>query len=279
MNGNRILKIIPSASLAISLAFTSVASVPKDVVYAKENVRQDIRTEKGKMSAGHIIFSKKQLNKRIKVIKDYYYNKSKKLKIRKRKISLSPSNSICKMQYYFRGQDLLFGYGTEGKTEYKLYFYKNQLIQMIVDKPGNARKTYTQLYKKLESCFYDEDLVLYLNLENYAKKEMDNNNSKTKKIITKSTILITRVSGNTIMYHKLNCYGSDGCMWSIGAEVYTANLSKNVSIEDDSFSTEKTVKRKLKWIKNQVSNPNLGIVAQLSANGKKVSSIVIPYFA
>ena len=84
------------------------------------------RTE-AKTCAQHTVFSKKQINERISTIRDYYYNKPKQLTIKKQNVSLYGDNFT--ISYYIHDKDLMFGYGVDGKTEYRLYFYKTQLIR------------------------------------------------------------------------------------------------------------------------------------------------------
>lgn len=268
--------------ILVSASYTNVEKVNANE-YIKTSSKQTVRKAKSKNIAGHTIFSNNQINKRLKVIKNYYYNKPKQLKIRKRKISgFASSKGICKMEYYVHGKDLMFGYGTEGKTEYRLYFYKNQLIQMLVDTPKKPRKTYKQLYKRLGNngySSYDDKINMYMLHEGYARREMDFINSKTKKNVSQNNIIITKVSGNTIIYHKLNCYGPDGWIWSIGAKAYTANLSKKVSIMDYSISPDNKINRSIRWLRKRISEPYIGLAADLSADGKKIYKIVIPYFA
>lgn len=268
MKRTRSVKGITYVLIAIVIIFASVNCGQPEKVNAKS-----------RSVAGHICFSKGMINKRLKVIKDYYYNKPEKLTIQKRKIYIG---GLLNMEYYIHGKDLMFGYGTKGKTEYRLYFYKNQLIQMLVDKPGKPRKTYKQLYKRLEDgrvYLYDNNLDIYMLQECYARKEMDFLKPKTKKNISKNPVMITKVQGNSIVYHEFHCYGPDGCIWSIGTKAYKADLSKKVFIEDGSESPYKVINRNMKWLRKSLSKSSLGTVAVLSADGKKTSKMVIPYFA
>ncbi len=269
-----------------ALTIEEVKKAEKNLKGEKDSIdlltKETVVKTKSKNDTGYVIFSEKQINKRIETIRDYYYNKPNKLKIRKQKIcSFSDYKDICNMEYYIHGKDLMFAYGVDGNTEYRLYFYKNQLIQLLVDKPGQSRKVYKQLYKRLESnefSLYNNDLNMYLLLEGYARKEMEYAYSETNKILSERYVLITRVSGNKIVYHKLNCYGPDGWIWSVDPKVYTAKVNKDISIEDDS-DISNTTYRDLKWLKESVAEPYFGMVAILSEKGKKVSKILIPYFA
>ena len=134
MKKNGIMKYprrIATFVLALALLF---ASMPNVVQAAKV--------------PDHTVFSKKQVDARIKTIQDYYYNKSSQLKTVKKTIEVDYGKK-CNVIYYIHGKDLMFAFGTAGKSEYRMYFYKNQMIRLLVDKPGQKRKTYEQLYKKL----------------------------------------------------------------------------------------------------------------------------------
>lgn len=230
--------------------------------------------------AGHTVFSEKQIDARIKIIQKYYYNMPNKLTIRKQNIRTN--GSVLKMKYYIHGKDLMFGFGIFGKTEYRLYFYKNQLVRMLVDKPGKSRKTYRQLYKRLENSdfsLFNSTLSMYMVQEGRARIMMDYVNSKTKKILLNDMVVITKVSGNKIVYHKLDCYGPDGWIGSIGSRAYVAYLSSNVKIRDMSESPDWQVKRSVKWLKKKAEGSSIGWAANLYAKGNKITKIVCPYFA
>jgi hypothetical protein len=81
-----------------------------------------VHTVRAKTVAGHTVFSASTVNKRIKEIQNYYYNKKSKLTIKKQKISTN--DGTCTMSYYIHDKDLMFAYGSVNKTEYRLYFYK-----------------------------------------------------------------------------------------------------------------------------------------------------------
>lgn len=231
-----------------------------------------------KTVAKHTVFSEKQVEKRISKIQDFYYNKKDQLRIRNQKICL-PSGEDCSVSYYIHGKDLMFGYGTSGKTEYRMYFYKDQLIRLLVDNPGKERKTYKQLYKKLKTAFYDKNVNQYMMFENFARKLMGDAASKAKKILTKQPMLITKVSGEYIIYHKLNCYGSDGSMWSIDKKAYKAKINTKTVVLDWSENPSKAEKQNLNWLKGCVSGTEIGCAVLLSANRNTVSKIEGMYFA
>ena len=160
-----------------------------------------------------------------------------------------------------------------------MYFYKDQLVRLLVDKPGKSRKTYEQLYKRLESTFYDDKVAQYMQFENYARKEMEYTTPKTEQILDNDIVLITGVTRDTIIYHKLNTYGSDGCLWSIDKKPYKAKLGSNVLIKDFSTNPYKGTKRNRQWIKSQTSGKYLGCAAALDKKGNLVSRIKAVYFA
>lgn len=229
-------------------------------------------TVQAKTTAKHTVFAEKQVERRIKKMQDYYYNKKDQLKIRKQKISL-PSGEDCSVSYYIHGKDLMFGYGVSGKTEYRMYFYKNQLVRILVDAPGKERKTYKQLYTELTETFYDETVNLYMMLENFARKQMEYALPKTKKIIKDRPVLVTKVSGKYILYHKLYCYGSDGAMWSIDKKVYKAKISSKTIVLDGSNNPTEPTKRNLKWLKKCVNGKYIGYAVWLKGSGNVVSKI------
>lgn len=117
MTGKRIIKRFISAILVITVGLTFIGSVYEKKANANEitNIsdKRVSRKAQNKNIAGYTIFTEKQINNRIKVIRDYYYNKANKLTVRKRKISGFDSNKSFTMQYYIHGRDLMFGYGSE----------------------------------------------------------------------------------------------------------------------------------------------------------------------
>ena len=80
----------------------------------------------------HKIFSKSVVSKRIDTIKQFYYKKSKQLKTKNQTVTLNFEKG--KMTYYFHGNDLMFSYGKIKGKEYRAYYLKKQLIQLLVDK-------------------------------------------------------------------------------------------------------------------------------------------------
>ena len=77
----------------------------------------------------HKIFSKSVVSKRIDTIKQFYYKKSKQLKTKNQTVTLNFEKG--KMTYYFHGNDLMFSYGKIKGKEYRAYYLKKQLIQLL----------------------------------------------------------------------------------------------------------------------------------------------------
>ena len=119
----------------------------------------------------------------------------------------------------------------------------------------------------------------YMMFENFARKLMGDAASKAKKILTKQPVLITKVSGEYIIYHKLNCYGSDGSMWSIDKKAYKAKINAKTVILDWSENPSKAEKQNMDWLKGRTSGTEIGYAVLLSANGNVVSKIEGMYFA
>lgn len=226
----------------------------------KELNIKDKTTKSVKKVGNHIIFSSSQIDKRIKTIKDYYYNKRNQLTTKTTSFDYyrNGDKNQFNFKFYFKGNDLLFAYGTAGKTEYRLFFYKKQLIQMYIDKPNSARKTYTQYYKYLDlnimNNVSESDLKFYLDMENHARRVIGLKSSAKMKKNEEKRVVITKISGNTITFHELDTYGSDGYLWSISSTAYTAKLSKNVKImapEDGAYDDGLGIpyyKRSKEWL-------------------------------
>ncbi|HEX3076833.1 MAG TPA: hypothetical protein VHQ24_08230 [Lachnospiraceae bacterium] len=241
------------------------------------NLLQNKYRDKTPTIAHHKVYSSKTISNRIETIRDYYYNKPSKLTTKSS--SFTFIDKTYKFTYYLNGKDLMFAYGTQGKNEYRLYFYENQLIQMLVNKMGSShKKTYTQLYKKLETTWYEETLSFYMDMESYARRVVESTIPKTTKIVTDTDVIITQVYGSKITYHKLYAYGSDGCLWTMDPIPYTATLASNVKIEDYSGSPSEYKSRSVNWLKD-ASKGFLGCACDLEEKKGKVSKIVCPYWA
>lgn len=222
-----------------------------------------------KTVSGHTIFSENEIEKRIRKIKDYYYNNQKALKIRNR------IKGGCNVTYYIHGKDLLFAYGVAGTTEYRMYFYKNQLIRLLVDENGKERKTYQQLYKKLGKV-YNKNVYEYMWLENYARQEMAYTMPINEKVIKNETVLISKISGNYIIYHTFKSYDPYGELWSISKEAYKTKVSSKVQVLDRRMGPDKYEKHNLSWLKKQALNDGVG-EGYLYGKEGRVYKIELPY--
>lgn len=231
----------------------------------------------------HTIFSKKTVNSRLEKIRDYYYNKPKQLTTKSQKVIVDGSTGT--MKYYFHKKDLMFAYGKIGGTEYREYYNKNQLIQLLVDKKGKKRKTYVQSYKYDASEYmygnkadkFDE-FDRYLLLENYGRKMLGSVNKSTKKLVKDGFVAITKISGDEITYHTANFFGPDGYFTTLGTKSYSAKLSKNVKITDYSSNPDSGVSRTTKWLKKNLKNYSVGMYVSLDGSGTTVTQISLPYF-
>ena len=233
-------------------------------------------TVKAKTVAEHEIFSNKEVKERIAEIKDYYYNKRDEL-ARKNAVfhHWIFAGEKANFTYYLDDEELMFAYGKDKDTEYRLYFYNNQLIQLLIDKKGAKRKTYTQLYKKLDTSNYDDTLNLYMELEDFSIIRLDNIVSKTSKIVTGDRVFITGISNKSVTYHLGHGCGKDMSIRSLYPEVYTAAMTKNVKIKDYTQDPVKYKSRSVKWLKEKIGN-YLDVCILVTKNGKLVA-IEIPF--
>lgn len=181
--------------------------------------------------ANHQIFSEKIIKKRIAEIKKYYYKQPDKLT--KRKISFGGNilpGGIIKFTYYLKGKDLLFAYGKDDFAEFRLYFYKNQLIQMICSEKGKKRAVYTQLYKELSDVndYLAGDVQIYMEFENLFKKEYSAHFKKPDGTKTIKPVIITEALDKSITYHTCKVYGK---YIYFDTKAYTAKLSNKVKVK------------------------------------------------
>ena len=181
--------------------------------------------------ANHQIFSEKTIKKRIAEIKKYYYKQPDKLT--KRKVSFGGNilpGGIIKFTYYLKGKDLLFAYGKNNNMEFRLYFHKNQLIQMIYDEKGKKRETYTQLYEKLleDENYLVGDAQIYMELENLFKKEYSAHFKKPDGTKTIKQVIITEALDKSITYHTCKVYGK---YIYFDTKAYTAKLSDKLKVK------------------------------------------------
>lgn len=231
-----------------------------------------------KSSYNHQIFSNTVVSKRIKEIQNFYYKKPKQLKTKSQAVILNFKKG--KMVYYFHGKDLLLSFGKIKGTEYRAYYLKNQLIRLLVDKSGK-RQTYVQYYAKSQSeMMQDYDTaLLYFDVENYARKMMENIKAPTLKKSFDGLAVITKIKGNTIWYHKANSWGGDGCILSLEPETFKAQLSKACLIYDDSESPDERHKRTKNWFANRLGVSGVGQICDLTVKNVKAENITIPYMA
>lgn len=224
----------------------------------------------------HKIFSKSVVSKRIDTIKQFYYKKSKQLKTKNQTVTLNFEKG--KMTYYFHGNDLMFSYGKIKGKEYRAYYLKKQLIQLLVDK-SEKRKTYIQYYKKSANKMMEEynTASLYFTVENYARKMLESIQPSTTKKSFDDYAIVTKIKGNTVWYHKVDNWGSDGSIYSIEPKTFKAVLKDKCTIKDASESPEKAYKRSKKWIKKRVDKSIVGQFADLTVNKGKIKEIMIPY--
>ena len=231
---------------------------------------------KAETVAEHEIFSNDEVKETIADIKDYYYNKKDKLTIK---------NVVFKhwffdggkanFTYYLKDDELMFAYGKNKNTEYRLYFKDNQLIQLLVDKKGKKRKTYTQFYKKLATSGYDDELNLYMEFEDFSIIRLDDVVAKTSKIVTGERVFITGISNNNLIYHLGHGCGKDNSIRSLYPEPYIVKMTKNVKIKDYTINPVKPKLRSVKWLKERIGD-YLDVCNLITKNGKLIA-IEIPY--
>jgi len=231
-----------------------------------------------KTASGHIIFSEKEINNRIAKIRDYYYNKPEKLVKKSAEFyDFMREGDAINFDYYLNGKDLMFAYGIEPKekTEYRIYFYKNQMIQILIDKKGEKRLNHTQFYVKFDTNFYDENLNYYLNMENFFKIKLSELSKKTPRTKTDGYIFITDISKKSITYHFGTGYGSDGVMVSLDDKAYTAKLSKKVKVKDYTENPDKYKLRSLEWLFGYFKEYYMNCA--ITAKNGKIVEIELPY--
>ena len=250
-------KITIKISLAVLFLMVVSFFVPTKITQAKTAV-------------GHIVFNEKEMKQRIAEIKNYYYKQPKKLT--KKSIEYRDKYSdeaVIRFDYYLHGKQ---------KTEYRLYFYKDQIIKVLIDEKGKKRQTHDQFYVKFDSTFYDENLIYYLDLENFFRITVAELFKKTP--ITKSDgyIFITDISyknNKSITYHTGNGYGSDGVMISLDTKAYTAKLAKNVKVKDYTESPDEYKALTLETLYREFSG--YYIPAGITVKNGQVVEIELPY--
>ena len=240
-------------------------------------------TAKAETVADHEIFSSKTVESRVKEIQDYYYNKSKLLTVKTATFydwTLKGKNKDVKFNYYLKDKELMFAYGKGQGKEYRLYFYKNQLIRMVIDKKGEKRKTYTQLYKKLKHLEESEEIYLCMNLENLFRIKLADEFPRKNRTKSEEVAYITNISKGEITYHTGIIYGPGAMYLSLDAASYTAKLDSKVQVLDYSESPTEPETRSLKWLINDLSKTKSGFVlCNIIAENSKIISIELLYLA
>ena len=230
--------------------------------------------------AKHKIFSEKTIQKRIAEIKDYYYNQSKKLT--KKNTPFDDMGTKIKFTYYLKGNDLMFAYGKgEYKEEYRLYFYKNQLIKLLVNEKGKKSKTFNQLYKKRnndpDSAEYDDELNLYMELESFFRIKYASLFAKEDGTKTIKWIYITDISNISLTYHTGESYLYETGIVSLDAKAYTAKLSKNVKIKSYWNAPLEYELKTVDWLKENFSSRGNYIPASLKEKNGKIVEVSLMY--
>ena len=233
-------------------------------------------TVKADTVAEHEVFSNAEVKERIAEIKDYYYNKRDELTVKKAVFKhWSFDGGKANFNYYLDDEELMFAYGKSKNTEYRLYFKDNQLIQLLVDKKGEKRKTYTQLYKKLAKSSYNETLNLYMELEDFSIIRLDDVVTKTPMIIVGERIFITGISNKSLTYHLGHGCGTDMSIRSLYPEPYTVKMTKNVKIKDYTADPSKYKLRSIEWFKKRIGD-YLDSCLLITKNGKLIA-IELPF--
>ena len=231
---------------------------------------------KAETIAGHEVFSNAEVEERIAEIKDYYYNKRDELTIKHVVFkNWFFDGGKANFTYYLDDEELMFAYGKNKNTEYRLYFKDNQLIRLLVDKKGEKRKIYKQLYKKLATSDYDDELNLYMEFEDFSIIRLDDVVEKTSKIVTGERVFITGISNKSLTYHLGHGCGTDMSIRSLYPEPYTVRMTKNVKIKDYTIDPVKPKLRSVKWLREKIGD-YLDVCNLITNNGKLIA-IEIPY--
>ncbi len=230
-----------------------------------------------KTAAKHTVFSEKTLKKRLDTVRDYYYNKQKELTKNTAVFShWILFGETIQLDYYLKGKDLMFAFGTMGKNEYRLYFYKNQLVRLIIKEDGKAAVTYDQLYTVLEKTAHDDVVVLYVGLENFFRIKMEPYLTKKTEDTIDDMIMITGISKSKVTYHSSTGYGSDGHIVTIGTDVYTADLASDVKIEDYTNTPDSYKVRTVGYVKKLIKQ-NYGALCFVKVKNGKIVYIELPF--
>ena len=231
---------------------------------------------KAKTVAEHEVFSDKTVKKRISEIDNNLLKSSKKPTVKKaRFVSWMFAGEKADFTYYIDGKKLMFAMGKDEKSEYSLYFHKNQLIQLSINKKGEKGKTYTQLYKKLDKSGYDEMINLYMELEDFSIIRLDDVVSKSDKMTSGERIFVTGISDKSLTYHIGHGCGTDNSVRSLYPEAYKVKMTKSVKIKDYTENPTKYIARSVKWLKEKIGD-YLYVCELVEKNGKLVE-IKIPF--
>ena len=225
-------------------------------------------------SNNHKVFTQKIVDRRIAEIRNYYYKHPKKLTVKKTIYDRPYIKEKINFNYYLKGNDLMFAYGTSTDKEYRLYFYKNQLIRMLVDEKGKGRVTYDQLYKY--SFVNYPEVIDYIDFENFFKIKYASLYKKTSVKKLDDYVFITNISATDLTYHTGKTSDTDGYIWTLGTKAYIAKLGRKVKVLDGSLSPGQIEKRTLNWLRSNLTSGGCR-EARVKVKNGKVVEIEIPY--
>ena len=224
----------------------------------------------------HKVFTQKIVDRRIAEIRNYYYKHPKKLTVKKTIYDRPYIKEKINFNYYLKGNDLMFAYGTSTDKEYRLYFYKNQLIRMLVDEKGKGRVTYDQLYKRFVVYYPDVEFNDYIDFENFFKIKYASLYKKTSVKTLDEYVFITDISATDLTYHTGKTSGSEGWIWTLGTKAYIAKLGRKIKVLDGSLSPYKIEKRSLNWLRSNLTSWGC-LEARVKVEEGKVVEIERPY--
>ena len=222
----------------------------------------------------HKVFTQKIVDRRIAEIRNYYYKHPKKLTVKKTIYDRPYIKEKINFNYYLKGNDLMFAYGTSTDKEYRLYFYKNQLIRMLVDEKGKGRVTYDQLYK--HSFVNYPEVIDYIDFENFFKIKYASLYKKTSVKKLDDYVFITNISATDLTYHTGKTSDADGYIRTLGTKAYIAKLGRKIKVLDGSLSPGQIEKRTLNWLRSNLTSGGCW-EARVKVKNGKVVEIEIPY--
>ena len=219
---------------------------------------------------GQTVYSEKTVDARIKTIQDYYYNKQSQLKVIKNKCTSTFGGEKMTVQWYFHGSDLMFAYGSNNKYQVRAYYYKNQMVRMLVDQKGYSRKTYKQKYNDWR----------YMQWNLKGSVQIGNQTTvKTGSPKSGNLILVTKVTKTSVTYYKLNSKGPDGCIWYVSPTRYKASLTDNCKFYDGGDDPNSVKKISYSKFKKLVDGCDVGMAVDITCTGGKIKRIELPYWA